>query len=105
DLSSTGHQPMFSSDKRYVIVFNGEIYNFAELRTELVARGHAFKGTSDTEIMLGGILEWGLENTVSRLNGMYAIALWDRREEKLHLIRDRVGVKPLYYGWCGNVFL
>jgi asparagine synthase (glutamine-hydrolysing) len=105
DLSPTGHQPMFSSGERYAIIFNGEIYNFAELRAELSTAGHAFRGTSDTEIMLAGILEWGLENAVSRLNGMYAIALWDRHEEKLHLIRDRLGVKPLYYGWCGNVFL
>lgn len=102
DLSPTGHQPMFSANERFVAIFNGEVYNYAELRAELEAAGCEFRGTSDTEVILGGILQWGLENAVRRFNGMFAIALWDRRERRLHLIRDRVGVKPLYYGWFGN---
>ncbi|HET9909622.1 MAG TPA: asparagine synthase (glutamine-hydrolyzing) [Anaerolineales bacterium] len=105
DLSPTGHQPMFSADQRYVMIYNGEVYNYAELRAELDAAGYQFRGTSDTEVMLAGILEWGLERAVTRFNGMFAIALWDRQEKKLHLIRDRVGVKPLYYGWCGRTLL
>ena len=105
DLSPTGHQPMFSANERYVMVFNGEVYNYAALRSELDSAGYTFRGTSDTEVMLAGILEWGLERAVARFNGMFAIALWDRHEKKLHLIRDRIGVKPLYYGWCGNTLL
>lgn len=105
DLSPTGHQPMFSANERYVMVFNGEVYNYAELRSELDSAGCTFRGTSDTEVMLAGMLEWGLEQAVARFNGMFAIALWDRHEKKLHLIRDRIGVKPLYYGWCGNTLL
>jgi len=105
DLSPTGHQPMFSANERYVIVFNGEIYNYADLRKDLDSKGYTFRGTSDTEVMLAGILEWGLEQAVARFNGMFAIALWDRHERKLHLIRDRIGVKPLYYGWYGNTLL
>src|ERR671925_88554 len=105
DLSPTGHQPMLSADERYVIIFNGEIYNYAELKSELDSAGCEFRGTSDTEVMLAGILRWGLENAVRRFNGMFAIALWDRRERRLHLIRDRIGVKPLYYGWFGNTLM
>ena len=105
DLSPTGHQPMLSADERYVMIFNGEVYNYAELRSELDAAECAFRGTSDTEVVLAGILQWGLEKAVSRFNGMFAAALWDRRERKLHLIRDRIGVKPLYYGWCGGTLV
>lgn len=105
DLSSTGHQPMLSADERYVIIFNGEVYNYADLKKELDEAGYEFRGTSDTEVMLAGILEWGLEEAVKRFNGMFAVALWDRREKQLHLIRDRVGVKPLYYGWHGKTLL
>ncbi len=105
DLSPTGHQPMFSTDERYVMIFNGEVYNYAELKKELDTAGYKFRGTSDSEVMLAGILEWGLEEAVKRFNGMFAIALWDRRDKKLHLIRDRVGVKPLYYGWYGRTLL
>jgi asparagine synthase (glutamine-hydrolysing) len=105
DLSPTGHQPMLSANERYVMIFNGEIYNYAELRAGLDSRGYTFRGTSDTEVMLAGILEWGLEKAVARFNGMFAIALWDRHEKKLHLIKDRIGVKPLYYGWAGNTLI
>lgn len=105
DLSPQGHQPMLSSDGRYVVVFNGEIYNFEKLRLELDALGHQFRGHSDTEVMLAAICAWGLEAAVKRFVGMFAFGLWDRREQVLHLVRDRIGEKPLYYGWVGDAFL
>lgn len=105
DLSPLGHQPMLSTSERFVMVFNGEIYNFAEIRDELSKLGHSFRGGSDTEVMLAGVVEWGVLNAVRRFNGMFAIALWDREERTLHLIRDRMGIKPLHYGWIRGEFL
>ena len=105
DLSPLGHQPMTSADGRYVLAYNGEVYNFAELRVELEALGHAFRGHSDTEVLLAAITAWGLDATLQRSNGMFALALWDRAERCLWLARDRVGKKPLYYGWAGDTLV
>jgi asparagine synthase (glutamine-hydrolysing) len=105
DLSPLGHQPMRSVCGRYVTSFNGEIYNFRALREELEGKGHSFRGHSDTEVMLAGLSQWGLDSAVRRFNGMFAIAVWDRETRLLHLIRDRMGEKPLYYGWAGKTFL
>jgi asparagine synthase (glutamine-hydrolysing) len=97
DLTETGRQPMHSQDERYVLVYNGEVYNAPVLRGELESVGTAFRGTSDTEVLLASICRWGLMDTLARINGMFAFALWDRVEGALHLVRDRVGIKPLYH--------
>lgn len=95
DLSPGGHQPMISADHRHVITYNGEIYNFRELRAELQAAGYWFRSQSDTEVLLHALAHWGVE-ALGRLNGMFALALWDRKEQRLLLARDRYGIKPLY---------
>jgi len=98
DLSPEGHQPMTSADGRWVIAFNGEIYDHARIRAELLALGHGFRGRSDSEVLLAAISQWGVEAALTRGNGMLALAAWDRRERVLWLARDRLGKKPLYYG-------
>ncbi|MDP6173697.1 MAG: asparagine synthase (glutamine-hydrolyzing), partial [Rhodospirillales bacterium] len=105
DLSSTGHQPMASADGRHVIAYNGEVYNFSELRAELEAGGAAFRGSCDTEVVVEAIAAWGLERALGRMVGMFALALWDKAERVLYLARDRLGIKPLYWGTCGGHFL
>ena len=103
DLSSSGHQPMVSANARYSIVFNGEIYNFKEIRNELAARGIQFRSTSDTEVVLEAYALWGIA-AVERFVGMFALAIWDRVDRRLVLIRDRVGVKPLYFFLHDGIF-
>ncbi len=96
DLSPLGHQPMLSHDRRWTLTFNGEIYNYLELKQELASRGREFRSQSDTEVLLTSLEEWGV-NALSRLKGMFAFALWDDHERNLLLVRDRLGIKPLYY--------
>lgn len=107
DLSAAGHQPMISVGGRYVVVFNGEIYNHMEIRNDLEKlRGeNSWRGHSDTETLLGGFESWGIRDTVERAVGMFALAVWDRDMQSLTLCRDRLGEKPMYYGWQGNTFL
>jgi asparagine synthase (glutamine-hydrolysing) len=105
DLSPLGSQPMFSHSGRFIICFNGEIYNYQEIRKELIALGHSFKGNSDTEVILAAFEQWEIYEAVPKFNGMFAIVLWDQDSKRIYLIRDRIGVKPLYYGTFGTSFV
>ena len=107
DLSDAGAQPMQSESGRHVIVFNGEIYNHLDMRRGIAADGAApdWRGHSDTETLLAGITHWGLDETLQRAKGMFALALWDRSEKRLSLARDRMGEKPLYWGWAGQALV
>lgn len=106
DLSAAGHQPMFSPDHRFMLAFNGEIYNHQALRAELdKVVPQVWRGHSDTETLLAGILHWGLDDTLRRAVGMFALVLWDNQQKTLTLIRDRAGEKPLYYGFSQGAFL
>lgn len=106
DLSPTGRQPMVSQSSRYVLVFNGEIYNHHALRNELITLGvRKWIGHSDTETLLAAIEQWGLNAALKRATGMFAFVMWDKKEQKLFLVRDRMGEKPLYYGWVDDVFV
>lgn len=104
DLSPAGHQPMVSASQASILAYNGEIYNAAELRKELVALGSVFRGHSDTEVILEACERWGVLETCQRLIGMFAFAFWDRKNRVLSLARDRLGVKPLYYGFHRGIF-
>jgi asparagine synthase (glutamine-hydrolysing) len=105
DLSAAGHQPMENEDGSLAVVFNGEIYNFAQLRDQLSRYGHAFRSRSDTEVLLRGYEQWGIAGLLPRLNGMFAFAIWDVRKQRLVIARDRLGEKPLYYAWDGKSFV
>ena len=104
DLSRSGHQPMMTEDKQLVVTYNGEIYNFQELRTELENLGHSFQSRSDTEVLLKSYAQWGA-NCLRRLNGMFAFAIWDKTRQELFLARDRYGIKPLYYVVAGSALI
>jgi asparagine synthase (glutamine-hydrolysing) len=103
DLSPAGHQPMINADHRYVLSYNGEIYNYRELRTDLEAEGVWFRSQTDSEVVLYSLARWGTD-ALLKFNGMFALALWDRKEQTLLLARDRYGIKPLYYAQQGNTF-
>ncbi len=104
DLSPAGHQPMSTPDGQFTLVYNGEVYNFRELRQELESLGHAFRSRSDTEVVLQAYVQWG-SDCIRRFNGMFALALWDKTRQELFLARDRYGIKPLYYTFRGQTFL
>lgn len=103
DLSPAGHQPMISADHRFVLSYNGEIYNYRELRTNLESEGVWFRSNTDSEVVLYALAQWGTD-ALLEFNGMFALALWDRKEQTLLLARDRYGIKPLYYSTQGNIF-
>ena len=105
DLTEAGHQPMVSRSGRFVISYNGEIYSFPEMRQALGAQGVVFRGDSDTEVILEGFERWGIPKTLSKMIGMFAIALWDREGESLTLIRDRLGIKPLYWSFVDDALV
>lgn len=104
DLSMSGRQPMSTADGRFTITYNGEVYNFRELRTELEERGHRFKSTTDSEVVLAAYAEWG-EKSLDRFNGMFAFAIWDKKKRELFLARDRYGIKPVYFANQDGVFV
>lgn len=101
DLSPLGHQPMLSSDEDIAIVFNGEIYNYLDIKETLIKDGYSFKSNSDTEVIIYAYKKWGID-FISKLNGMFAIGLFDKKSDKFYLIRDRMGIKPIYYYWDGE---
>ncbi|MCI5066088.1 asparagine synthase (glutamine-hydrolyzing) [bacterium] len=105
DLSPLGHQPMVSPETGNVLVYNGEIYNFREIRSELEHEGISFQSSGDTEVLLKAIDHWGLERTLPKCNGMFALGVWQPKVQVLQIARDRVGIKPLYYGWTPEGFL
>ncbi|MGB3799899.1 MAG: asparagine synthase (glutamine-hydrolyzing), partial [Lewinella sp.] len=105
DLSERGHQPMANEDGTVWITFNGEIYNYGPLRQELLNCGHVFRSTSDTEVLVHGYEEWGLDALLGRIKGMFAFGLWDENRRKLFVVRDRFGIKPLVYHADGNRFV
>ena len=105
DLSSDGAQPMESHSGRYILIFNGEIYNYRIIQKELANKNIAWRGRSDTEVFLAAVEHWGLNRTLQKINGMFAFTLWDLKDRALHFARDRLGKKPLYIGWCGKTLV
>jgi asparagine synthase (glutamine-hydrolysing) len=105
DVSASGHQPMASVDGRWVIAFNGEIYNYREIRADLERHGSRLEGESDTEVLIEAVARWGVQPALERAVGMFAVALWDDLEKVLYLARDRLGEKPVYFGWVDGTFL
>ena len=105
DLSPAGHQPMSNEDGLIWVTYNGEIYNFIDIRDELIKRGHRFRSNTDSEVLVHGYEEWGIEGLLRRLRGMFAFAIWDQKKRRLFVARDRLGKKPLYYAWDGRIFL
>lgn len=105
DLSDSGNQPMTSASGSYTLIYNGEIYNYKELREDLIVDGVEFKGASDTEVLLNGLIHWGVEETLTKLNGMFAFAFLDNLKKELFIARDRLGIKPVYYGYSNKNFL
>ena len=101
DPSDNGQQPMYSKDGKWIVIFNGCIYNFKELREELIEEGHTFQSETDTEVIVEGLSAYG-SSYFERFNGMFAIGAWNREEEKLYISRDRYGIKPLYYWFNGK---
>jgi asparagine synthase (glutamine-hydrolysing) len=104
ELGVGGAQPMASSGGRWILAYNGEVYNHREIRRRLESTGTQFRGGSDTEVLVAAVERWGIDQALDACEGMFAAALWDRRERHLHLVRDRFGEKPLYYGWIGKLF-
>jgi len=103
DLTDAGKQPMLSHDNRFVISYNGEIYNFKEIREDLITQGIKFNSNCDTEVLINSVSTWGID-AIKKFNGMFACAIWDIKEKTLFLIRDRYGIKPVYYALQGNTF-
>ena len=104
ELSNLGKQPMVSNNKRFVIIFNGEIYNFLKLKNELEIENVKFSGNSDTEVLLEALAKWGIKKTLDKISGMFAFVLWDKKDKKLFLARDRFGIKPLYFSYLNKIF-
>ena len=104
DLSHLGKQPMISHNKRLVIIFNGEIYNFLDLKGNLLNENVKFTGNSDTEVLVEAISKWGVKKTLSKITGMFSFVIWDKKKKKLYLARDRFGIKPLYYSFSNKTF-
>jgi asparagine synthase (glutamine-hydrolysing) len=104
DLSPAGHQPMHSADGRYVISYNGEVYSHLEIRADIEATGHQFRGHSDTEVIVEAVARYGVAATAARLIGMFAFAIWDKKDRTLTLVRDRLGIKPVYWTNTNGLF-